>query len=161
MLVQLKPTGKLNFEKLTANASKALASAQRELGRDIAKVARKAVLDDVKRSRRGGLRMGKRPDGGSFRLGARAIIEPSGTGVSVLLRARPAGFWSIVESGSAGHEVVPVGKRGALHFDGIYAAHADHPGTHGTPYWDRAEDALDRALTPVIEEAIDEAMLEV
>ena len=140
-----------DFAKLTADASKRLVASTRVLGRDIAKVGRRALLADVKRSRPAGLRFGR------SRLGASTKVDPNALGTTVILRASPAGFWSITEYGAVAHPIEPRRAR-ALRFDGVYAAHVSHPGTTGRPYWASAETAIDDAVTPLIVDTADEAL---
>jgi hypothetical protein len=142
-----------DLETLTAQAEKALRSAQRTVGREIAKVARRAVLADVRRRRRGGLSF----SGMGVRLGASTTIAATASGVSVTVTAKPAGPWSIVEYGSRSHQIRPKRAR-VLVFDGVYTMHATHPGTRGSPVWAGAEGALDDAVTPVILDTLDEAL---
>jgi hypothetical protein len=139
-----------DLEKLTAQTTKALKAAQRPLGREIARAARRAILADVRRRRRGGLGF----SGMGTRLGASTKIQP-GVQLTVTVAAKPAGAWSIVEHGSKPH-VIRVRRAQALHFDGFYAMSADHPGTLGHAYWAGAETALDDAVIPVIDDAIEE-----
>src|SRR5436190_1932671 len=137
--MEIKLTSSGDLEGLTAEVDKSLRAANRRVGREIAKVARKAILDDVRGSRPGGLRFGtKRGGGGRYRLGAKSTIVPSALGVDVTITATPAGFWSMVEYGTRAHEIVPRTGR-ALFFDGRFAAHVSHPGTSGHPYWAGAE----------------------
>ena len=147
-------TGGDDLDRLTAQAAKALRGAQRGLGREIAKVARRAILEDVK-AKRGGLRF----SGMRTRLGAKATVTP-GTVLTVNVAAKPAGPWAIVEYGSKPHEIRPRRAR-VLFFDGVYRMSANHPGTAGHRYWAAAETALDNAVTPVIVDAYDDAMEEV
>jgi hypothetical protein len=141
-----------DLDKLTGQAAKALTGVQRTLGREIAKVARRAILDDVKAHRPGGLRF----SGMNTRLGASTKITP-GSQLSVLVSAKPPGPWSIVEHGSRAHEIAPRAKR-ALYFNNLWSDSAYHPGTVGRPLWASSEAALDDAVTPVIVEAFEDAL---
>jgi hypothetical protein len=47
-----------DVSSLTADITRSFARVQRSIGKDIAKAARAAVLDDVRSRRRGGLRFG-------------------------------------------------------------------------------------------------------
>ncbi len=159
MEISVRSTG-VDVSALTADVTKAFNRVQRDIGKQIAKTARSAVLGDVAKRRRGGLRFGtNRATGGRYRLGARTSIEPQGQSIVVTVTAVPAGFWSIVEFGSVEHEIRPRVKR-ALFFDELWSAHALHPGTAGIHVWDGAEAALDRAVGPVIAAAFDDAVEE-
>ena len=138
-----------DLQTLIGQQARALQGAQRAVGRDIAKIGKKAILDDVK-SRRGSLSM----MGGRLSVKAKTAAGPGGADVT--LSASPAGPWTIVDSGADAHEIRP--RKGALRFDGRFAARVHHPGTRGTRVWSNAETALDRALTPTIEDTFDEAM---
>lgn len=151
MEFKLTSTG-ADLDKLTSQAAKALTSAQRKLGKEIAKVARRAILDDVKGRRRGGLRF----SGMNTRLGASSKITP-GSQLVVTMTAKPPGPWSIVEHGSRGHDIAPRRVR-ALYFDGIWSDSVYHPGTTGHAYWAGTETALDDAVTAVITDAFDNAL---
>jgi hypothetical protein len=140
-----------DLEKLTAQAAKGLVSAQRSIGRDVAKVARRAVLADVRANRPAGLRFGK------YRLGAKAKVEPAGQTVRVTLTGSPAGFWSMSEYGTVAHEIKPRFAK-ALNYGDVFYAHVHHKGATGHPFWYGAEPALDDAVTPVIFDAFDEAL---
>ena len=142
-----------DLETLTAQAEKALRSGQKVLGREIAKVAPRAVLADVKARRRGGLSF----SGMNVRLGASAEVVPKSAGVTVTVVPEPAGPWAIVEHGAARHEIRPKRAR-VLAFDGVYAAHVTHPGTRGTRVWAAAFSALEDAVTPIILDTLDDAL---
>lgn len=141
-----------DLEKLTGQAAKALTGVQRTLGREIAKTARRAILDDVRSRRSGGLRF----SGMNTRLGASTKITP-GSQLSVLVTAKPPGPWSIVEHGSRPHDIAPRSKR-ALYFHGMWSDSVYHPGTAGRPLWAGSEAALTAAVTPVIVDAFEDAL---
>jgi len=136
---------------LTSQVAKALIAGQRKMGREIAKVARKAILDDVKSRRRGGLRF----SGMNTRLGASTKVTPSAQSTTVTVSAKPPGPWSIVEHGSRPHDIVPRRKQ-ALFFLELYSDSVYHPGTRGHAYWAGAESALDAAVTPIITGIVDD-----
>lgn len=153
------PSTTIDVSKLIADTGKSLRKAQRELGKPIAAAARAAIRDDV-RNVRGSLRFGTNPKTGArYRLGITSTIEPTATGVNVIVTPskQTAGFWSIVEYGSRAHEIVPKTKK-ALFFLDLYSASVWHPGTTGGFYWAGAEQALDRAVAPLIEHTVDEAL---
>lgn len=143
----------VDLDNLTGQAAKALIAGQRKMGREIAKVARRAILDDVKSRRRGGLRF----SGMNTRLGASTKVTPSAQSTTVTVSAKPPGPWSIVEYGSRPHDIVPVRKK-ALYFAGLWSDSVYHPGTAGHAYWTGAESALDAAVTPVIIAVIDDLL---
>lgn len=141
-----------DLDKLTGQAAKALTGIQRGLGRDIAKTARRAILDDVKSRRAGGLRF----SGMNTRLGASTKITP-GSQLSVLVTAKPPGPWSIVEHGARPHDIAPKSKR-ALYFNGLWSDSVYHPGTAARPLWASSETALLEAVTPVIVAAFEDIL---
>jgi hypothetical protein len=152
MRVSFSSTG-ADLEALTDQAVRALTQAQRDVGRAVAKVGRKAILDDVRRSRRGGLSM----SGMNARLGAKTKVLARANAATVVIDAKPPGPWAIVEAGADPHEIEPKRRR-ALYFDGLFSAHAAHPGSRATRAWSNAEAALEQAVGPAIEDVVDDAL---
>ena len=116
-------------------------AAARTAGRDVAKVARKQILDDV-RAARGTLAM----MGG--RLAVKTTVDARPVGAIVTLTATPAGPWSIVEFGTKAYtekprkaKVLAAGKGDVI---GMTAHHGRRPGRR---VWQPAVDRLDAGPT--------------
>lgn len=152
--MEIRLTSSGNLDDATRQIEKSFRSVQRTLGREIAKVARKAILDDVKGRRRGGLSF----SGMHARLSTKSEIQPRGMAVDVTMSARPAGPWAIVERGAAPHVIRARRGEGGLFVAGQFFEEVHHPGTTGLHVWDGAEPALDRAVGPAIEDVFDEAI---
>lgn len=166
MDVSITRTGD-SLEDALDDLNQAFTKAQRATGKRMAAAGRAAILDEALK-RRGTL---------SFsgmnvkRLGASARIRPTPTSVTVLLTAKPAGPWSIVEYGAKAHPIYPkrgrVGKGGrpaALQlFDGsdFFAANVAHPGSPPFHVWTAAtaggaDSKIELAVRDVFDTALDE-----
>jgi phosphopantetheinyl transferase (holo-ACP synthase) len=140
--IRVVPKGQ-TFEQIVRGSVRTLETATRKVGRDVAKVGKKALADGA----------------GTFRgkkLTASTKQQVSGRRTTVIFHAKPAGAWAIKESGAKAHQIKP--KRAhVLSFDGIYAAHVSHPGARGHQAWTQAGDRLESAVEPAIEDDYDEA----
>ena len=129
-----------------------LKAANRAVGKQIAQVGKKAMLDDV-RSRRGTLSFG----GG--KLNVRTKVRASAAGCTVEFRGVSAGAWAIISTGTKPHTIRRKRAK-ALHWGGdAYAVSVQHPGTAGRQYWRSAGRALDRALDDTIQDVYDDALV--
>jgi len=148
--VAVTRTGDLDVAAL----ERSLKAANRELGRQLGKVARKAQLDGAKQARRSLTLSGM-----GVRLGVRARVFAGPTRTTVDVEARPPGPWSIVESGAAGHTVRPRSKRAVTPPDGP-RAHASPKRQSGRRVWTRATElaapAIDRAVDAVFDDELAE-----
>ena len=128
-----------------------LKAANKTVGKQVADVGKKAMLADTK-SRRGSLSFGR------GKLGVKTKVKASAAGATVEFRGAPAGAWAIVSTGTKAH-TIRARRAKALHWGGdAYAAVVQHPGTRGRGYWQSAGQALDKAVTDVIEDVYDEAL---
>jgi hypothetical protein len=148
------------------DAIRALAKGQELAGKAVAKIASKAIKDDVKGAR-GSLSFSgmSTRSGVKTKLGVKTHVAVSATEAKVTLRGKPAGPWAIVEYGAKEHDITPKeelndrGRRRAL------GGGLDAPRfkvrirkQSGRPYWENATDRLDREIDPVIEGTFDKAM---
>ena len=133
---------------------RAARDAQRTAGKAVAVESRKVILDDVRRAR-GSLRMM------TGRLGVTVSVDATAVNSDVELRARPAGPWAIVESGTKAHEIRPR-RRDVLAVDrgDVIGMSANVRGVTGGRYWTRATDRLDVELAPIVERIVDREMNE-
>lgn len=143
MEVTVRATGP-TLEQLTRTASRNLRTANRSVGRQVAKVGRKAIT--AKAPRMFGRKLTTRPK-----------VNASAATVTVLFPASPAGAWAIAETGADPHPIRPR-QRKALRFGGRFAAHVNHPGVNGAKAWTAAGRRLERAVRPAIEDEYDEAL---
>ena len=159
------------LEDALGDLNKSLTKAQRDVGKTIAGVGRRVILEQALR-KRGTLSMSGM---NVKKLGAAAKIKPTPTSVTVTLTAKPAGPWAIVERGTKEHEIAPtkgrVGRNGrpaALELfgmgSGFYAASTLHDGARGFYVWAAAtagggDSEIERAVTATFDEAVDEAMV--
>jgi hypothetical protein len=157
MDVTISSTGSL--EDALDDLNRALTKAQRGIGRTMAGVGRRVILDQA-RSKRGGLSMSGM---NVNRLGASARIQPTPTSVRVLLTAKPAGPWAITEYGTAPHVIRPKMKQAVTAAPYGVFARVDHKGARGFHIWDAAtagggNSEIERAVTNTFDAAVDEAM---
>jgi hypothetical protein len=155
--VSVSSTGSL--EDALDDLNRSLTKAQRGIGRTMAGVGRRVILDEA-RSKRGTLSMSGL---NVKRLGASAKIRPTPTSVTVLLTAKPAGPWAIVEDGSRAHEIRPRVKKAVVAAPYGVFAHVEHPGAVGHRVWDSAtagggDSKIERAVTNTFDAAVEEAM---
>jgi hypothetical protein len=130
-----------------ADLTRAMRAANREVGRQLGTVARKAQTAGVKAVRGSATLSGMR-----VTLGARAKVFAGADRVTVDVTANPPGPWSIVETG-----------RGAVKAHGRALAIPGYPrasaraakGRRGT--WDRATDHAAEPVGKAIEAVFDEA----
>jgi len=133
---------------------RSLRAANRDVGRELAKVARKAQLDAAKAAR-GSLTL----SGMGVRLGVRARTFAGASTVTVEVAARPPGPWSIVESGASAHTVRARRAR-ALRTPYGPRVSAEPKRQTGRRVWTRATEAaapvIDRAVDAVFDDALTE-----
>ena len=156
MDVTIRSTGSL--EDALDDLNRSLTKAQRGIGRTMAGVGRRVILDEAKQAR-GTLSMSRI---NVKRLGAQAKIRPSPTSVTVLLTAKPAGPWAITEYGTADHTIRPKVKKAVVAEPYGVFAHVDHPGARGFRTWQAAtagggDSKIERAVANTFDAAIDEA----
>jgi hypothetical protein len=135
--------------ELTARSSRALRTANRAAGREIAKAGRKA-MDAVPKGQ------GRRFYGRSLRVKYKVDSSPSGAKVTFNPAKGQAGGWAIAEAGASAHLIRP--HKRALRFAGRYAAVVHHPGTGGSGTWTRATKAVAKAVKPELEDLYEEAL---
>jgi hypothetical protein len=146
--VTVTRTGDLNVQ--AAAIERSMRAAARTAGRDVAKVARKAILDDV-RSARGTLSMM------TGRLGITTKVDARPVGAIVTLTATPAGMWAIVEYGTKAYTEKPRrAKVLAVGHGDVVGMTAHHPRRAGHRYWEGAEGALIAAVDPAVTEPFDQ-----
>lgn len=157
MKVSVSSSGSL--EDALDDLNRALTKAQRGVGRTMAGVGRRVILDEAK-SKRGTLSMSGM---NVKRLGASAKIRPTPTSVTVTLTAKPAGPWAIVEDGSRPHPIRPKVKQAVVAQPYGVFAYVEHPGARGFHVWDAAtaggaDSKIERAVANTFDAAMEEAM---
>lgn len=143
----ISATGTGDLTASVAGIERAMRAANREVGRQLATVARKAQTAGVKATRGSATLSGMK-----VTLGARAKVFAGADRVTVDVTANPAGPWAIVETGRG-----PIKAHGrALAIPGYPRASArGAAGRRGT--WDRATDHASADVTKAIEAVFDEA----
>lgn len=152
MDVTYTPTGSL--EDALANLNKAFTKAQRDVGRTVAGVGRRVILDEAK-AKRGTLRMSGM---NVSRLGASAKITATPTRAVVKLTAKPAGPWAIVEYGTVAHLIAPKTKKAVTAQPYGVFAHVQHRGSRAEHIWQAAtagggDSKIEKAVTSTFDEA--------
>lgn len=153
--------------QLTTKAARALRTANRAAGRDIAKLGRKAMNDAAKSQ-------GRRWYGRPLTVKWKVDSSPSDAVVTFNPSKGQSGGWAIAEAGASPHDIYPRrrrtgragdnmlrprnGRQAALFFDGIYAADAFHPGARGVGTWTKATKAIDKVIRPDLEDLFGEAL---
>jgi hypothetical protein len=156
MDVTVTSTGSL--EDALDDLNRSLTKAQRGVGRTMAGVGRRVILDEAKQAR-GTLSMSRM---NVKRLGASAKIRPTPTDVRVILTAKPAGPWAITEYGTARHDIYPRVKKAVVAQPYGVFAHVEHKGARGFHTWQAAtagggDSKIERAISNTFDAAIDEA----
>lgn len=156
MDVTISSTGSL--EDALDDLNRALTKAQRSMGRTMAGVGRRVILDEAKQAR-GSLSMSGM---NVKRLGAEAKIRPTPTSVTVLLTAKPAGPWAITEDGTKPHPIRPKVRKAVVAQPYGVFAHVEHKGARGFHTWQAAtaggaDSKIERAVVNTFDAAIDEA----
>jgi hypothetical protein len=131
------------FDQVTRAIVRDVESATRRVGRDVAKVGKKAIAAGEATFR------GKK-------LTASTRQQVSGRRTTVIFHAKPAGAWAIRESGAKAHMIKPRRAK-VLAFDGRFAMAARHPGARGSRRWTKAGDRLEDAVEPAVEKTYDRA----
>jgi hypothetical protein len=135
--------------ELTARSSRALRTANRAAGREIAKAGRKA-MDAVPKGQ------GRRWHGRALRVKFKIDSSPTGARVTFNPARGQAGGWAIADTGASPHVIRPHGR--ALRFGGRYAAVVHHPGARGVGVWGKATKAVAKAVKPELEDLYEEAL---
>jgi hypothetical protein len=140
-----------SFDSVTRTVVREVEAATRKVGRDVAKVGRKAIASGEASFR------GKK-------LSASTRQRVSGKRSTVIFHAKPAGAWAIRETGAKDHPIKP--KRAqALAFPGAgrktkggrsgVTMFVNHPGASGSRRWTKAGDRLEDAVERPIEHTYD------
>lgn len=156
MDVTVTSTGSL--EHALDDLNRALTKGQKKAGADVAKVARKVILDEVKSRHRGTLSM-SRMNLRALSLATKTRATP--TSATVKLTGKPAGAWAITEYGTRPHIIRPRANRDALTVKGAFYEEVQHPGARGFHLWDAATRAADDELGRSVEDAFDDPIGEV
>jgi methylthioribose-1-phosphate isomerase len=157
MNVSITSTGSLT--EALDDLNRQLTKAQRDVGRTVAGVGRRVILEQAK-ARRGTLSM----SGVNVkRLGASAKIRPTPTQATVTLTAKPAGPWAITEYGTAPQVIRARIKDGLKVGNAVYEE-VNHPGARGFGIWNAAtagagDSEIERAIAAKFDQAVDEAMV--
>jgi len=151
--VRISATSTGTLAGVAAELERAAVRAQKDAARLVGREASKMILDDVRRSK-GSLR-------GAFgvRLGVKSDVQATNVTSSVELRAKPAGPWAMVESGTKSHTIKPRKKKVlAVGKDDVIGMHAHVRGVRGGRYWTHATDRLSQQLDPIVQRAVDADM---
>jgi len=151
--VQISATSSGTLAGVALELERAAYKAQADAARLVGREATKMILDDVRRSR-GSLRIF-----GGTRLGVKATVDATQVTSAVELRAKPAGPWTIVESGTKSHTIRPKRRKVlAIGKGNVIGMHAHVSGTRGGRYWTNATDRLGQQLDPLVERVVDAGM---
>lgn len=139
--------------QLIDRSTRALQTANRTAGREIAKAGKKAMGDVAKGQ-------GRRWYGRTLAVKFKVESSPKSTTVTFNPARGQAGAWAIADKGAGGHVIRPKRRRGraALAFDGRYAALVHHRGARGVGTWGKAVKAVDKAVRPELEDVYDKAL---
>lgn len=149
--MRITATSTGNLAGVAAELERAAKRAQADAARAVGKQARKIILDDVRRAR-GNLRM----MGG--RLGVKTEIDATAISSTVTLRAKPAGPWAIVTSGTRAYDITPRRREVlAAGVGDVIGEHAHRRASTGRDYWTAATDRLEGKLDPIVEDIVDDA----
>lgn len=133
---------------------RSMRAANRDVGRELGRLARKAQLDAAKQVR-GSLTL----SGMGVRLGVRARTFAGAVSTTVEVEARPPGPWAIVESGASAHTVRARRAR-ALRTPYGPRVSAEPKRQTGRRVWTRATEraapVIDRAVADLFDDALTE-----
>lgn len=141
-----------SFDTIASDLARSYKTANRTVGRDIAKKGKAAIAKGAPRM------MGRR-------LTSKTRVEASGDRAEVTFTPFSVGGWAIMEFGAKAHDIYPkAGRQGrdgrppALLFSGLYSNNAWHPGIAARGLWTKAGERLDDAIRPLIEDTYAEAL---
>jgi hypothetical protein len=134
------------FDHVMRGAARDLRSANRKVGRTVARTGVAAI-------RKGAPTMWGR------KLSAKTKVDAWPDRAVVTFKANPAGGWAMQESGTRPHPI-KARRRKALHWGGgdEFSLHVAHPGTSGHKAWTKAKARLVKAIKPEIEDVYDDAL---
>jgi hypothetical protein len=132
------------FDQLTRDIARDLTAANKKAGRQVARKGKAAAKKGA-------------PHMFGTVLSAAAKTEASATSCKVTFSPKPAGAWTIAETGTKPHTIKPRSRK-ALHWAGLFAEVVHHPGTGGRMAWTAANGRIAKAVGAEIEAVYGDAL---
>ena len=134
-----------SLQEVIRDAKRELRTANRTVGRGVAKAGKAAIVKGAPRM------FGKR-------LGVKTKVDAYPNGAIVEFRGKPAGGWAIVESGAKPHGIKPKRAK-VLTINAGFAMFANHPGMSGHKAWTHAGERLEATTDRIVENVYDKALI--